>query len=215
MLAAVSPAADEQPAPPPLPAAQQAAIDRLKKDVPKFQEWSVGESSLPQTLTAHLSPLVVLELSPQEAPQATAVVLTTNDATPQTWRPTNDADLAAIVDKSGLRAIFNHADPTAFAQALASLRCAPEEAKLINSTTDIPAQQSEVGQPVKAEALARLGGVIQKWSVGTENGATKLRFFFLSQLGGGVYEMNVTFRANNAPTILQTVFHGYAYFTTR
>lgn len=210
IFVAAAPAADVQLS----PAAQQAAVERLKQDVPKFQEWNVKELSLGQTVTAHLPPLGAMEFSPKSAPEVTVLVLATTDAKPQVWRPTNDGDLAAIVDKSGLKAIFNHSDPTAFAQAVASLRCAPEEAKLINSTADIPAQQSEVGQPAKAEVLARLNSIIQKWSVATENGETKLRFFFLSGLGGGVYEMTFHFRPN-APTTLQTVFHGYAYFTTR
>jgi hypothetical protein len=196
-------------------AATAAAVERMKRDVPRFQEWNVNELSLPQTLTAHLAPLTAVELSPKETSRVTMFVVAADAAKPQTWRPSNDADLAAIVDKSSLKRIFNHADPTTFAQALASLRCAPEEAKLINAAADIPDQQGEVGQPIKADVRARLGNIIQKWSVTTENGETKLKFFFLSGLGGGVYEMNVHFRAHNAPTTVQTVFHGYAYFTTR
>jgi hypothetical protein len=141
-------------------------------------------------------------------------VLASNDPKPQTWRPTNDADLAAIVDRCALKKTYNAADPTLFAQLLATLRCAPDEAKLINSAADIPPQQGGYGQPVKPDVLSGLAAKIRKLEVKTQNGETQLEFFFLSQLGGGVFQMSVTMRPN-APTQLQTIFHGYAYFTTR
>jgi hypothetical protein len=169
---------------------------RVKQDAPTFTDWTQNELTLSKDLVSLLSPLKIVELSPK-AGQPKILVAVAPDG--KTYRFTNDPDLAAIVDITGLKSSLAR-DAAVFAQQLSALRSFPADAKVINSSEEVP-QGNEVVQKIRK--------TIAPVKITTDNKITTLSFFFIRQLGGlGVFKMTVI-AAGGSPTQIETQFLGY------
>ena len=188
----LSAAADSAPVDP-----AQAATARVKQDVSTFTEWNQDELSLPKYLVPLLAPLKLVELSPKERKQPKILVAVAADG--KTYRFTNDPDLAAVIDITGLKSFLGR-DVASFAQQLATLRSFPEDAKVIGSIGEISPGN---------EAVQKLRGTIAPPKITTNNEIITMTFCFFQQVGGAVFQMTVI-AGEKAPTQMQTYFLGYA-----
>jgi hypothetical protein len=192
---------------------EELAITRLRTDVPKFTDWEVQPVALPEASLRLLGPFKVVQLALKQSaaaakpgtPVLKALVAVAPDG--KTYRFTNDTDLAAIIDQSGLKALFA-TDANAFAQTLAALRTFPDEARVIGHAKDIPVPP---GEPDVAEAAKRFESAIAPLETAAQDNGTKLTFHFWNALGGAISKMVVTV-AEPQPTSVRTIFVGYTSF---
>jgi len=79
----------------------QAAAARVKNDVPALTEWGQSDLSISSDMVSLLATAELVELSPHEKGEVRILVAVAPDG--KTYRFTNDPDLAAIIDATGLK----------------------------------------------------------------------------------------------------------------
>ena len=176
-----------------------AAIVRVEKDVPAFADWQPCELSFSNDTVVLLAPLKLVALHPKDGGELKILVAVTDDK--KTYRFTNDSDLAAVIDVTGLKSLSAH-DADVFAQQLATLRGFPDDAEVIESIEDLSSND---------EAVQELQGKIAPLKITTGNDIRILTFCFFIPRGRPVYQMTVTV-SDKAPTQVQTRFLGYAHY---